>query len=104
MPAATEAQIRDLANTIALQADALAQGKVDPATLYAHIRRLSENARTLEVWTADLAPAPVAQGKSSVPVLPRQAYDDAHRRTLGTYQPGSITAGLPALDEDLKDC
>lgn len=62
MPA-TEAQIRDLANTIALQSDALAQGKIDPSALYATVRKISENARTLEVWTSHLKPEPVSQNR-----------------------------------------
>lgn len=98
---ATDAQIRDLANTIALQADALATGKVDPVNVFAHVRLIAHNAEMLKAWTADQAPAPVSQRR--VEHLPRQAYDDAHRRTLETYRPGSITAGLPPLDADLKD-
>lgn len=64
MPIATNAQIRELANTIALQADALAQGKISDDVLYAHIRLLAENTRTLEVWTDDLKPLPVSQNRA----------------------------------------
>lgn len=50
---ASDTQIQELANTIALQADALASGKVDASALFAHVRRIADNADTLKAWTAD---------------------------------------------------
>lgn len=53
MTIATDEQIQDLANTIALQADALASGKIDADALFAHVRRIADNAETLKAWTTD---------------------------------------------------
>jgi hypothetical protein len=47
---ATTQQVRDLANTIALQADAIATGTGLPETLYARTRLLLQNAGTLAHW------------------------------------------------------
>lgn len=61
---ATEAQIRDLANTIALQADAIASGKIPTDELHAVARKLHDNTETLRVWTdPDGDPRPVFVGK-----------------------------------------
>jgi hypothetical protein len=61
---ATEAQIRDLANTIALQADAIATGKIPADELHAVARILHNNTETLRVWTdPDGDPRPEFIGK-----------------------------------------
>lgn len=60
MSIATDAQIQDLANTIALQADALASGKIDADALFTHCRRIFDNADTLKAWTADRQMFPVS--------------------------------------------
>lgn len=61
---ATEAQIRDLANTITLQADAIATGKIPVDELHAVARKLHDNTETLRVWSdPDGDPRPEYVGK-----------------------------------------
>jgi hypothetical protein len=48
---ATEAQIRDLANTVALQADEIASEKIPADELHAIARMLHKNTGTLRMWT-----------------------------------------------------
>lgn len=60
---ATDAQIQDLANTIALQSDAIAQGKIDASALYSHVRRIADNAETLKAWTVDRQVYPVTANR-----------------------------------------
>jgi hypothetical protein len=43
-------RIRDLANTVALQADALARGDIAPELQNAHVRKISNNVDTLITW------------------------------------------------------
>lgn len=60
---ATDAQIRELANTIALQADAIATGKIDAGVLFAHVNLIAHNAATLQAYAEHLKPLPVSQGR-----------------------------------------
>lgn len=46
-------QYRSLANAIAQQAEALAQGRIPEGQRYAQMRRLFDNASTLMAWTPD---------------------------------------------------
>lgn len=46
-----EQQIRDMANTIALQADAIALGAAPKASLNARAKLLKNNIETLLAWT-----------------------------------------------------
>lgn len=50
--AATEKQLRDLAGTIARQAQAIADGTIT-GPLRAHVRLLAANTEMLMAWTAD---------------------------------------------------
>jgi hypothetical protein len=50
--AATQDQIRELADTIAAQAQAIADGAVT-GPLFAAVRRLRSNVDTLEAWCPD---------------------------------------------------
>lgn len=43
----------ELANAIAAQATALADGKIPQGQVYAQIRRLQDNVATLAAWTKD---------------------------------------------------
>jgi hypothetical protein len=49
---ATEAQIRQLANDIAMQASAIAEGTLT-GPRYAALRRLTDNVDTLSHWVGD---------------------------------------------------
>lgn len=69
---ATEAQVRELANAIALQADAIATGKIPAAELHAVAQKLHDNTDTLRAWTNPLAdPRPEFVAK----VLARRYHD-----------------------------
>lgn len=54
----TETQLRELAATIAAQAQALADGTLT-GPRYGHVRRLAANVDMLKAWTADENPASV---------------------------------------------
>jgi hypothetical protein len=49
---ATPEQIKELAATIAGQAQAIADGTAT-GVLYAHVRRLEDNVQTLKAWIGD---------------------------------------------------
>lgn len=48
---AIDKQYKELANTIALQADAIAEGKIPAEQLNAQVSSLENNIRTLRAWT-----------------------------------------------------
>ena len=45
-------EYRELAQTIANQALALAEGRIEPSLHYMHVKRLENNTATLLAWTA----------------------------------------------------
>jgi hypothetical protein len=51
-------QARDLANTIAAQAQALADGRIPEGQVYAQLARLADNVTTLRTWVGDDRQAP----------------------------------------------
>ena len=50
---ATDEQIRELAQAVANQAQALADGVIPAGQRYAHVRRLAGNVETLSAWVGD---------------------------------------------------
>lgn len=53
-------QHRDLANTIAQQAQAIADDKIPEGQVYAQMARLADNVATLRAWLGDDRQAPAA--------------------------------------------
>lgn len=49
-------EIAELASAVAAQAQALADGKIPTAQLFAHIARLHNNTDTLKAWAGDMRP------------------------------------------------
>lgn len=83
--------ITELANTIALQADALTGMQPTDSSYYAKVLLLANNLDTLKTWTAHLNPN-----------RPKPEHTVAEQAVAAVeasgYQPGNISALLPPLD------